>query len=503
MGNVCDQYPLPEPDTLNHCNDYSSGESDYVTMPNLCTNVDFNLYITEWCEQLGSVGEWEGNGTDLNQFCLYNACNPYQEAPRGCCKGCCGIAGRRPRCYRTAFNGNPLKCCFQDKVCANPIPGSPQAPDACFSDPTKKDTCAPCHRDIASSASSKPDGSQYSCGEKNLTPCQDIAFDYCSGADGDPNWIDRWYNTSTGEVTPQSCEYALKRSLFNISTGYSCNASKVPFTNSTGTCTPINLPMSAEGVQWSRELINAVLVQYARDGYVLGAQPGSPQYNPFQDYLYQLFCAVPVVAQDGLKSSCSIYNADRLSRSPTIAGFCGCYLPDSEYQPYVDGYQVNKECTPMCNRLTSIPIISADNQPYRCTQTSCIIDNISINLINSSVGSDGVGISQVCGNCGTNSSCTCVVSNNSITAVNAGIGGIDITTQCSSSTCSVPNPDPTGSPPTILVPCDKIDDPNSIIQQELDRLAAEKRNEDLIKIGLFIGLIAILIIGVIISGRRK
>lgn len=490
MGN-CEGYPPSDPVTINHCNDYFTERDTAYIAKDFCTIPAFSgrPYKEEFCSSLGSEGEWGEYGfLGGTGECIYNSCAPYQTMGLGCCDGCCGILGTYAICTRQKFNGNPIQCCLNDKVCSDPDPGDPDrhtdAPASCFSDPEKKDTCAPCHRDIASTSTSKPDGSKFSCADKGLTPCQDLMLSYCSGADGDPDWIDRWYNPNTGEVVPQSCEYALKRILFNIypdNTIFSCQASNVPLTNSAGICTPINFPLSAEGTEWGRTLMNAVLARYSADGYVLGAPPGSPQYNPFQDYLYQLGCSVPVIMQDGLRNACSIYSADTASRNPTVSNFCGCYLPDSEYSTYVDQYQINKECTPICNRRSTIPIISSDNQPYRCNQTVCIIDDISINIANSNVGD--IGISQVCGNCGQNASCTCIVSSNAIEAVNANVGGINLSTQCSSSTCSIPGR-------TGTIPCSEINNPPT---PTIDT------NSNMFKLIIFGGIILLLILAILFS----
>ena len=520
MGNSCSIFPLADPNTLNHCNDYyNDGENlegvpgEYL-MKDFCSyypgqqNVDpqktYLLFRSQWCDALGSPGEWDVidiNKADFND-CGYNACSGYQIMSKsGCCNGCCAVAGTGNTCIRKQFNGDPIKCCLQDKVCQNPGRGEPQAhtdaPSSCFSDGAKKNTCSPCHRDITSRDETKADGSVFSCDDKGLTPCQELVLEYCSGQDlvsGDTSWIQRW-ETTDPDLGQPVCIYALKRNLFSE---IGCGGADIPITNQSGLCQPVTGPLSSEGVIWGRTLMDSVLERYANDGFVLGSNPGNVGYNTFQDTLYQISCAVPVIIQDGLDKSCSVYTADSVSRNPTIANFCGCYLPNEEYKHYVDFFQVNRECTPMCNRITSIPGVSGDNQPIRCNQSSCIIDDVTINLISSNIGQEGVGISQFCGNCsgtqpGTTGSCNCIISSDVITAVNANIGGINISEQCSSSICSIPNPDPLAKPAQISVPCSQVTNPNDDFNNALNSILFEEARKKQEKIIIIIIVILVLL----------
>lgn len=502
MGNCPPS--APDPDTTNRCNDYHVDEKDDYHLPGFCTDELFAGRREEWCEKLGSEGEWEASlSLTRGGACYYDTCKPYVVRPTGCCAACCPFPGIGNACIRKNFNGDPIKCCLQDKVCT--APGNNAAPPSCFSDPEKKDTCAPCQRDITSTYFDNPDGSKFSCREAKVTPCQDLLLPYCSGEDlprYDISWFDRW----NGE---NSCMKALKRNLFNVP-GIGCAANDIPLTNSAGLCQPINVPISEQGAEWSRKLMSKVLERYAYDGFVLGTNPGDVGYSSFQDMLYVVSCAAPIIMQDGLRKTCSIYNAEQVSRNPTIANFCGCYLRDEEYTQYVDLYQVNKECTPTCNRLTSIPTITGDNQPIRCNQTVCIIDDISINLISSNIGQSGVGISQVCGNCsgnqmGETGSCTCVINSDVISVVNSGIGGINISQQCTSSICKIPNPDPFGEPKSVDVPCSEV--PTTTFQDEVNKLEngllSEREKKALTILFGFLLLLGFLFILFLILNKRK
>jgi len=311
--------------------------------------------------------------------------------------------------------------------------------------------------------------------------------------------MERWYNPATGEETPMSCPYALKRNLY---AGLGCNAADISLSSEYG-CTPYQSSgsLSASGAEWGQQLMSLVFEKYSTNGFTIGATPGTAGYNPFQEFLYQLCCTTPVICQQGLMESCSIYSTQRLSYYPQVANWCGCYLPDHEYDPYVNRYQINKECTPTCNRNGSIPMVEGDGSPYLCTQTVCLIDDIAVNLVSSDLSGD-ISINQLCGNCGSGgegtASCSCIIEDNTIIGVEASIGSISINESCSSTQCTIANPDPKASPPTLAVPCEIATDPDSAFAQELekaqqsqDKLDTRENISRLVIIGVALLLIAL------------
>lgn len=506
MGTQCKNgYPPPDPDTTNHCNDYD----DLYDMTDFCTlaGLGGKSARKNWCGKLGSEGEWGVNAYGGNGgTCSYDSCKPYKVLGFGCCKGCCGITGSGVDCKRLKFKGNPIQCCLQDKVCnpqGAPV-GHPDSPPSCYSDTTMKNTCSPCNRDVTTSDNSKGDSTKMTCKQAGEDSCQTLVSSYCSGADltdpTDTSWMDRWYDPTTGIETPQSCIYALKRNLYS---NLGCSANNINYVVGTGTCSqfPTTVTPSASGTVWSQELMAAVFAKYKENGFVIGALPGTDGYNPFQEFLYEICCSFPIICQQSLDDTCNIYTSQRLTGNPEIANWCGCYLPKAEYEHYVEDYQINQECTPMCNRPTTIPLVTGDGTPYKCTQTVCLIDDITIGLANSTV-TDGINITQVCGNCGTGASCSCIVEDNTIEGADAYIGGgINISASCSSTQCTVTNPTG-GDPPVLTIPCSEANDPNSAFNKQLAILEAQQakaqRNTNIIRIVVIVVAIVIIIIAFLV-----
>jgi hypothetical protein len=122
------------------------------------------------------------------------------------------------------------------------------------------------------------------------------------------------------------------------------------------------------------------------------------------------------LCQDGLDRVCETQTAQRISLNPAIAQWCGCHLPPQEYEDYSVKFNIPPECTPMCNRSGTIPIVGINAEPVNCKQNVCLIDEVTVNLINAQIGG-GITFDQICGNCGGNP-CSCIISNTEIDIIN-------------------------------------------------------------------------------------
>lgn len=141
-----------------------------------------------------------------------------------------------------------------------------------------------------------------------------------------------------------SCHHALQRNLF-------------------GTCSGQLDPTQgyrADGLAWSRDLLNDVFTKYQQQGFQLGALPGFAGYHLIQETFYQLCKETPGLCRTGLNQTCGTLTGSALLRNPGLVRWCGCYLPDGEYARYTNQYQVNRECTPFCNRSDTIPLTNPE-----------------------------------------------------------------------------------------------------------------------------------------------
>lgn len=506
MGNSCNT-DFPYPDTTNVCSPDPIGSSNNDhKIPHFCTlSVGGNSEREEYCGKLGD-NEWEVKSKGNVGSCNYNDCNKVQ-AYDGHCGNCYAISGATVTCKRTAYNGNPTTCCLQDYDFPEDLQGTQQQLPLCFDqgtngmDNSMQNTCDPEYRNITSTA------------------CQNNLLDYCVGADLEPNdtsWLNRWQDN----VNRGNCSYAISRNLY---------VEPLPLFDNI-----VQWPPSAfrdnQGFAWSRELMERVFEKYQAQGFRIGTLPGLPGYNLFQDTILKPICTTaPGICQQGLNTICSNTTTDELLRNQALVPWCGCYMPNDQYQTYVDLYQASKECTPTCARQGNIPIVSADGrQTVLCNQSICIIDDVTITLENSNVGGS-INFSQFCGGCsgpvsGVNnslnttsnndpnntgsqntSSCLCIISDNTIDTASSSIGGgIDLNEDCGSNTqCFKQNPDPSnGLPDQLPINCNGPADQDPFTelmnQQEQERRDRIFRTT-IIAVIVIIGIVVLMLVMLYLS----
>lgn len=401
MGNNCES--IKDPNTANPC--WINISATYE-VPDFCTFAGpaGKSHRESVCSSLSTGGEWEYSSEGGS--CNYNDCHAYQSTSPGCCKGCCGIVGEGAVCERVKYTGDPVQCCINDMFCANV--DELQNPPQCYSDLNNgQHTCDHLHRSMSS------------------TGCQDVMTDYCLGSDGSPDWLERW--TPDGEIQGP-CAKAVYRNLTK-----SCDY----VVEVTGACLPnLETPIDAEGFFWSQNLVAQAFQKFTSEGGVLGAFPGFPGYNPWQGFMHdQICCPFPSLCQGSLQQICENKNTEDLSKNPGEAQWCGCHLPLSEYEQYSVLYNIQPQCTPICNRLGVIPKVGNSGVPITCNQNICLIDNVTLNLINAQVRG-GINFEQVCSGC-QGAQCSCIVSDTTIDISNSTIGGnfVPIAEGCGSSTC--------------------------------------------------------------------
>ena len=423
----------------------------------------------------------DGNGNSGQNFCANNAqlslntgewanWGPWHPPPAPMAQ--CSRGTHEGSCQRVKFTGNPTLCCMNDLLCVNPncTPGRNDAlcnnPPQCYSDAQHYNTCA------------------YEFRATNSDTCRTLISPYCSGntADDIANpestvWMDRWTNPSPPQ---QTCPFAIYRNMFNVPRSGALVCENFPplptiknVCNFNANNNSSTYPVESRGYFWAQQLISDAIERYTSQGFVIGALPGDVGYNPWQDMLYDTICCpYPGLCQPALTQVCALATTQRLALNPSLNKWCGCHLPQGEYQDYSVKYNVPPECTPMCNRASAVPLTGLDGLPIQCQQNICIIDNVTLNLINSEIGG-GVNFNNLCGSC-ANTFCSCIISDTTIDITNSIIGGnvIPITQICGQLTCSKTNPGNTG-PADITVPCDAPSTYNPYAEYQAEIKAAQ------------------------------
>jgi hypothetical protein len=90
-----------------------------------------------------------------------------------------------------------------------------------------------------------------------------------------------------------------------------------------------------------------------------------------------------------------------------------------------------------------------------CTQSVCIIDDVTLNILAGSVVGD-ISFSQACSSCSSNtgtSSCRCYITDTTVTAIDSLLGNISFKQQCGNTPLCYKKAPVLGAPP-IQVDCD-------------------------------------------------
>lgn len=241
----------------------------------------------------------------------------------------------------------------------------------------------------------------------------------------------------------QPCTEAFLRTLYTgqpspaANAATECNPDILDFINSDST--PVINPL---GYSNAKKMFTIAVEKYTSSGGNLLAPVGTSGSNTqFNNFVYKICSLYPGMCTEILTGLCSNTSTEDLQRNPTAQSFCGCYLPINLQQEFYSNFGISNECNPYCNMDTSLQLSDGTFTGSKtCTQTVCMMNDISINLIQSQV-SGSISIGNVCSSCGgnglnTSSGCQCIFNNISVTAVNSQIPSLNITQSCGSKQCS-------------------------------------------------------------------
>jgi hypothetical protein len=138
-----------------------------------------------------------------------------------------------------------------------------------------------------------------------------------------------------------------------------------------------------------------------------------------------------------LTQVCSGFTRSQLQSNPSAAALCGCFMADTEYLQYGGSFGIQKICDPMCVLESAVKPVSVPNNctTQKCNQTICVIDNVTITLLNQSTAGN-INFAQACSSCtGNTGGCICDISDISITAVQSSIKDINFSQNCGQTNC--------------------------------------------------------------------
>jgi len=432
----------PMQSRLKHAKNHGVNPSDSIGMgPLYGQPMTGGTYTPLWENWLNTYKD--------NEFphCKYNDWRKNGVQGSGCCSkhylSCGIIGGMKVTCLRDQFAANEdvfgsISCCFNDLVCEPGMEDASQlfansgddgivtpwvSDSKCFRSNQGDDmrTCKPESRDL---------GSQF---------CADTITPYCVGDKvfpGQTHWLQSWdmssevnvnetdfyKGTQRPNIVKGPCAQLLMR---QISGTTACGQSFDQYNINAGS---MNIP----GILWAKETLQKVFTKYIAEygSPILGVnEDGIEAAVGVNNFLYNLCQKFPALCSDSLYDMCSTVTEERIAQNPLANKWCGCYMPESQYEKYNDGsFLVTKECTPFCSRNNVIPLVDENYTTLYCQENICIMNNIVLDFVKAE---GAVNFNQVCNSCGTNST---VENANGSTNSTTGSSGLSSNTNVTSST---------------------------------------------------------------------
>jgi hypothetical protein len=164
-------------------------------------------------------------------------------------------------------------------------------------------------------------------------------------------------------------------------------------------------PTAFSRVQTEFQLMLSKYFNTTIDGHNI-ALPGELGYDDFQHTLTQACQALPGVCSIAQTNLCNGCSRSTISNNSDLVQLCGCFSPNLD--PNIYTRNIPKQCDPLCsNSVAAKDADPATGAVATCTDTICVIDNISITATKSTVGN--ININQVCQGCSEVNGCTCII----------------------------------------------------------------------------------------------
>jgi len=441
--------------------------------------------------------------------------------------GCGNInnIGCRVMCsFPQKFNSNPITCCLNNMYCTknnHKYLGyfAGVFDPNCFNEDADGSitTCDFAYRRLGDNGLCYNDISK-SCGSSS---CYGQMSQWCTMSDpsysGNPlpaninmpqKWSDNYYSffdvyeDGSPKIYPTPCLKFMFETIYSdITQGKDdpdispneCPPGNILEYISGGSVPPIQNPKQFTN---AKKVFTTAVKNYLAAGGKLDALPSDIGSNQeFNQTIYTVCDLFPEMCTEILQDFCGDKTVEDLSRNPATASFCGCYLNPLLYQDILGKFGINRECSPYC---VSDGVLQISDGTFTgkkmCNQSVCMIDNVSIDMINARI--DGaINISNLCGNCQTTtigatsgSNCECILDNINVDIVNSSVDTLNLQQSCKSTSCYKTIK---GSTTKIAVDCST----GKVIETETEK--AEKRAQlihNLKIIGLILLFIFLLIV---------
>jgi hypothetical protein len=441
--------PNPKDPSINKCSDALGDIIDFNTT-RICFTFSPDDYrddsngendvIENYCKSIGFGDEWEWDHNSDNYCCQFK--NEIFTTIRTECNGTCdGILSELSwdaggQCTRVAFTADPVVCCFLDDDC---VFQDPTIQNRCWQTDLKDRTCDPKYRDLS--------------GDDCLTQIEP----YCTGEKlflGQENWWDLWVEETEVDInsnqsdlvvpagpskfTPKNFNTVSPRNQVLRKMKQPClRALARAISKDQQFCTWDTLKtiefqrgnFDPTGLAWAQNVVDKIFDKYTQEfgSFVGGINRDGKQIDNMLDVFQTICQTFPILCQKPLKDACQNVTVDDIvgGTVPRADLWCGCYMPDNQYEKYTNLFQVNRECTPFCNTDQAIPLVDADGYQLYCLTNVCIIDDLKLDFVRDRIrGGKDETFSLLCGGCGNSSVKTSIQSGRDLNTTRDTIVGI-------------------------------------------------------------------------------
>ena len=241
--------------------------------------------------------------------------------------------------------------------------------------------------------------------------------------DNDLSWLNLWRGSDLGNYCPLMMIYNTQKA-----NGVLQDPDKVTF---------------------AQESMRKVFQKYY-SGNRSGILPFGTDDGTFQQYLVNFCTDNPAACNTGLYDVCSQYTRVEVEQDRNLVEICGCHMSSAQYDQYSARFAIPEQCDPLCTLDSTIRRTDDTGRVENCNSNICIIDDITVDILSSDVGSLQFG--QVCGGCSGASSCRCIIEDVSVNVIDSRVGDINLTQNCGAELSCYQSPP--GGGPAVKVPCD-------------------------------------------------
>lgn len=225
-------------------------------------------------------------------------------------------------------------------------------------------------------------------------------------------------------------------------------------------------PVNQQALECSKTDFIEIFDRYIKTYNHKIVDSGQEGFTSMQNYILDACTKLPGSCTPATKKYVGGLTREQIAGSTEWLNFYGCVAPPSSVSQIAGALTNYPECDPLCNRIGNIKLATDDGKLLECTRAVCVIDDITINAVESS--GENINFNQVCNACGTNNTgCTCIISGVNINELWSQIGDANFNQDCGNGSLCL-NIESPGQPPVPVTCASSITSNTNNNQEEVN-----------------------------------